>query len=191
MLIIKGEKTYMKKSVQIAIVVFIGVVIVLFLGVTLLSNRNYIDKDIFADISYMYSYENLKEEKGTQLKEMQMNMDGKTVWVVSLDGMHIVYSYLEDSDKPGAFMWAQIDSEAYTFGEQSVVVGMTRKDIEKIMRGAKRPQPSISACNVLISQENVQQKTSEDYYDDNYSYGMGFVYDEKDCVEYILLYKGL
>ena len=191
MLIIKGEKTYMKKSVQIAIVVFIGVVIVLFLGVTLLSNRNYIDKDIFADISYMYSYENLKEEKGTQLKEMQMNMDGKTVWVVSLDGMHIVYSYLEDSDKPGAFMWAQFNSEAYTFGTQSVVVGMTRKDIEKIMRGAKRPQPSISACNVLISQENVQQKTSEDYYDDNYSYGMGFVYDEKDCVEYILLYKGL
>ncbi len=181
----------MKKSTKITIAVFIGVVIMLILGVALLSNRNYINRAIFADVSYMYSYENLKEEKGTQLKEMQMNMDGKTVWVVSLDGIHIVYSYLEDSDKPGAFMWAQIDSEAYTFGKQSVVVGMTRKDIEKIMRGAKRPQPSISECNVLISQEDVQQKTSEDYYDDNYRYGMGFVYDEKDCVEYILLYKGL
>lgn len=185
------EEFTMKRSTKITIAVFIGVVIMLILGVTLLSNRNYIKSDIFADISYMYSYENLKAEKGTQLKQMQMNLDDKTVWAVSLDGMCVVYSCLEDSDKPGAFMWAQIDSEAYTFGEQSVVVGMTRKDIEKIMRGAKRPQPSISACNVLISQEDVQQKTSEDYYDDNYSYGMGFVYDEKDCVEYILLYKGL
>ena len=132
--------------------------------------------------------ENLKEEKGAALKEELVNDD---MWVAAFDNIKVIYHYETDTNTVGHFMWAQIDNAEHKFGEQQLAVGMSRETIEKALKNSKRPKPCILECELFDSEGNVYKGITEDYYDDEYEYGMGFVFDEEDYVKYIRIYIGL
>lgn len=179
-----------RKSGKRIIIIIILLALLLVVSALLLiyKYKNYINNDIFGDIRYIFQYENLKEEKGEVLKEELVNDD---MWVAVFDDIKVIYHYETDTNTVGHFMWAQIDNAEYKFGEQQLAVGMSKETIEKALKNSKRPKPCILECELFDSECNVYKGITEDYYDDEYEYGMGFVFDEEDCVKYIRIYLGL
>lgn len=176
-----------KRKVILCIPAIVIILLIFFL-MRILLNKNYIDNDVFGNIRYIFKYENLKEERGKILKEELVN---DNMWVVIYDDIKVVYNYQTDTNTVGRFMWAQIDNDEYKFGEQEIAVGMSRECVEKALKNSKRPEPCIQECDLFDPEGNVHKGITEDYYDDVYDYGMGFVYDEDDCVKYIRIYFGL
>ncbi len=170
-----------KKAFGIFLIINIIVVSVLLIREIL--HRNYIRENFFEDICYIYNSEDLKEEKGQPLLTTWVG-EKQALELVVYDDIVVAYS------KSGEFVWAQINDETYTFGNKKLAVGMTREHVEKAMKNSKRPSPIANQATVCDSEGEIQRKTSEDYYDDFYENGLGFVYDENDCVEYIyILYE--
>ncbi|MGN0130932.1 MAG: hypothetical protein ACI4AA_00650 [Lachnospiraceae bacterium] len=177
-----------KKIMIIVLALLLVVIILIIILVRMLSNKNYIDNDVFGDVRYIFQYENLKEEKGEVLKEKLVNAD---MWLAVFDDIKVLYHYQTDTNTVGHFMWAQIDNDEYKFGKQQLAAGMSRETIEKALKNSKRPEPCIQECELFDSEGNVYEGITEDYYDDVYDYGMGFVFDKDDCVKYIRIYFGL
>lgn len=145
-------------------------------------HRNYIGENFFEDIRYIYNSEDLKEEKGEPLLTTWAG-ENQALKLVAYDDIVVAYS------EAGGFVWAQINDETYTFGGKKLAVGMTREQVEKAMKNSKRPNPIAWQATVCDSEGEIQRKTSENYYDDFYHNGLGFVYDENDCIEYIYIWR--
>lgn len=164
------------------IFLIINIIVVSALLIWEILHRNYIGENFFEDILYIYNDDALKEEKG---QPVQTIWTGENRWLelVVYDDIVVAYS------KTDGFLWAQINDETYTFGGKKLAVGMTREQVEKAMKNSKRPNPIAWQATVCDSEGEIQRKTSENYYDDFYHNGLGFVYDENDCVEYIYIWR--
>lgn len=139
------------------------------------------------NVRYIYNYENLKAEKGEPIREMMVKRNDPN-WVVIYDDITVVYDYHKLSEDR-YFMWAQINSDTYMFGNKKIAVGMSRERIEKILRNSKRPIIPEDKMRLYDAEGELQYRIVEKYYNDNYDFGLGFVYDENDCVEYIYWLK--
>ncbi len=122
--------------------------------------------------------------------EVSIGKDNE-IWLVIYDDIEIVYDYQYKDNRIGHFCWAQIDNEAYLFGNKKIAVGMSREQVEKILKNAKRPRPAVEGHRYFDLEGKMWKEIAESYYDNMCEYGLGFVYDENDCVKYIYIWKGL
>lgn len=180
----------MKKVIVILIIIIIPAAIVL---INLFLHKNYLDADTFKDVRYIYQYANLREEKGKPVEEMAVRVtDDAQIWLVVYDDIAVVYAYYPENMQIGYFMHARISNDTYTFGNKKIAVGMSREQVERILKNSKRPKPAVDELYVDLRGEKLEQpQVLEDYFDDDYENGLGFVYDENDCVEYIYVYDSI
>ena len=176
------------KKMKIMLCILTVIIIIVIIRAGLLFNKNYLNSDVFGSVRYIFEYKNLKEKRGEILNEKLVN---DSMWIVIFDDIKVIYHYQANSNRVSYFMWAQIDNDEYKFGEQKIAVGMSREYVERVLKNAKRPNPCIKECYLFDEEGNVYKGITEDYYDNEYDYGMGFVYDEDDCVKYIRIYFGL
>lgn len=180
----------MKKVIVILIIIIIILAAVILINLFL--HKNYLDANTFEDVRYVYNYENLKSAKGEPVREMAVGIaEDDQIWLVVYDDITVEYMYIPEKKHVGYFLRAQTDNDAYVFGNEKIAVGMSREQVEKILKNAKRPKPTGTvSCYYNIGREKLEQpQIIEEYFDDSYEHGLGFVYGENDCVEYIYIYN--
>lgn len=155
-------------------------------------HRNYISKEIFENIDYIYRYDDLRRERSGEYEEkIVYTKDGFPVWLVYCDDIKVLYDYDEDKGKVLRFMYAQTSDSSYIFGEKGIRVGMERDTAEKILKNAKKPKPNPHRELIIDDMGETGYQDVFGYYDDIYDYGMGIIYDDDDKISHILPYLGL
>lgn len=180
----------MKKVKKISGILIMIIMILVFITlVWIISQRNYIGENFFKNISYIYRVEDLKAEKGEPVKDTiaTISKDYQVRLIVYDD---IVVAYRWSDGMSHGVAWTQISNDTYTFGGKKLAVGISREQVEKVLKNSKRPSPMVHWNYFYDSEGEIQRKTTEEYFDDFYENGLGFAYDENDCVEYIYILNG-
>lgn len=183
----------MKKIIKISICSAIIFMAILFgLKIEKYLHKNYISREIFEGIDYIYRYEDLIREKEGEYKEKVVYAEnGDERWLVYCDDIKVVYWYDMEEKTVGDFMYAQVDDGKYVFGEKGLRVGMNKEIVEKILKNSKIATPNPASKRVFDNEGTLHFQSGTIYFDDTYWNGMGIFYDEENNVEKILIYRGL
>lgn len=155
-------------------------------------HKNYISREIFENIHYIYQYDDLIREKEGEYKEkIVYNVLGDPMWLVYCDDIKVVYDYNAEKEKIMGFMYAQVDDGKYVFGEKGLRVGMNKETVEKILANSRISTPNPDSHRVFDNEGTPYYQMGTGYYDDTYDKGLGIFYDEENNVEKILIFSGL
>lgn len=157
-------------------------------------HKNYISREIFESVDYIYRYKALtRERRGEYEEKIVYTKDDIPVWLVDCGDIKVLYRYDADECKASYFMYAQTTDSSYIFGEEGIRIGMDRKAVEKILKKSKKSSPWPHQHLIIDDMEETsyQEQDVYEYFDDIYDYGMGFLYDDNDKVSRIFLYLGL
>lgn len=132
----------MKRLIKISIGLII-VSMVIFFGIKIEENshKNYISRDIFESINYIYGYYGYnsltRERRGEYEEKIVYTKARIPVWLVDCGDISVLYGY--DIDK-GIVLdfaaYAQTTDSSYIFGEKGIQVGMDRDAVEKILENS-------------------------------------------------------
>lgn len=183
----------MKRMIKISVCLIIASMVIFFgFKIEKYFHKNYISSEIFESINYIYRYEALtREKRGEYEEKIVYTKNGIPVWLVDCGDIKVLYGYNADNETILGFMFAQITDSSYTFGEKGIRIGMDRDAVEKILKNSKKPIPNPHQELII---DNIEETSYQDvfgYYDDNYGFGMGIIYDGNDKVCHISLYLGL
>lgn len=168
------------------------IVSMVLIGINQYSHKNYISKEIFENIRYIYHYDDLIREKhGEYQEKIVYNKSGYPCWLVDCGDVKVLYDYGEDSADVLRFMYAQITDSSYLFGGKGIRVGMDRDAAEKILKNAKKPTPDPYPILIIDDRGETHYQDAFGYYDDIYDWGMGIIYDENNNISHILPWYGL
>lgn len=186
----------MKKIHNVALIVlsvFIVVIVTFFcIKLEKNQNKNYISKEIFENVKYIYHYDDLIRERDKEYQEKVVyNKSGYPLWLVDCGDIKVLYDYDEDREDASYFLRAQTSDSSYLFGEKGIRVGMDRDTAEKILKNAKKPTPDPDSMLIIDDRGATNYQEVFGYYDDVYDYGMGIIYNEDNKISHILLYLGL
>lgn len=183
----------MKRIVKISICLAIIVMVILFgIKIERYLHRNYISREIFENIAYIYRYEDLiREKEGEYIENIVYTKEGNPVWLVYCNDIQVLYHYDTDGKKVLGFMYAQTSDSSYMFGEKGIQIGMDRDEVEKILKNSKKTKPNPHQELVVDGIAKTSYQDVLGYYDDIYDYGMGIIYDDHDKIRHISLYLGL
>ena len=155
-------------------------------------HKNYISREIFESINYIYQYDDLLREKEGEYKEkIVYNVLGDPMWLVYCDDIKVVYDYNAEKEKIMGFMYAQVDDSKYVFGEKGLRVGMNKETVKKILANSRISTPNPNSFRVFDNEGTPYYQMGTGYYDDTYDKGLGIFYDEENNVEKILIFSGL
>ena len=188
-----GKEYIMKRMIKVSICFVIILMVALF-GIKLEKylHKNYISREIFENIHYIYQYGDLIREKEGEYKEkIVYNVLGDPMWLVYCDDIKVVYDYNAEKEKIMGFMYAQVDDGKYVFGEKGLRVGMNKETVEKILANSRISTPNPDSHRVFDNEGTPYYQMGTGYYDDTYDKGLGIFYDEENNVEKILIFSGL
>lgn len=155
-------------------------------------HKNYISREIFESINYIYQYDDLIREKEGEYKEkIVYNVLGYPMWLVYCDDIKVVYGYDAEKKKVLGFRYAQVDDGKYVFGEKGLRVGMNKETVKKILANSQIATPNPDSFRVFDNEGTPYYQMGTGYYDDTYDKGLGIFYDEENNVEKILIFSGL
>lgn len=183
----------MKRMIKIsACLIIISIAILFGIRIEKHFHKNYITREIFESIDYIYQYEDLlREKEGEYTEKLVYTKEGNPAWLVYCSDIQVLYHYNIDEKKVLDFMYAQTSSSSYIFGEKGIQIGMSRDIVEKILKYSKNPKPNPHQELVIDNIEKTSYQDVIGYYDDIYSYGMGIIYDDNNKIRHISLYLGL
>ncbi|MCH5264072.1 MAG: hypothetical protein J1F42_14280 [Lachnospiraceae bacterium] len=155
-------------------------------------HKNYISREIFESINYIYQYDDLiREKEGEYEEKIVYNVLGYPMWLVYCDDIKVVYGYDAEKKKVLDFRYAQVDDSKYVFGEKGLRVGMNKETVKKILANSRIATPNPDSFRVFDNEGTPYYQMGTGYYDDTYWNGLGILYDEENNVEKILIFKGL
>ena len=188
-----GKEYIMKRMIKVSICFVIILMVALF-GIKLEKylHKNYISREIFENIHYIYQYDDLIREKEGEYKEKIMyTVYGDERRLVYCDDIKVVYGYDAEKGQVMDFRYAQVDDSKYVFGEKGLRVGMNKETVEKILANSQISTPNPDSFRVFDNEGIPYYQMGTGYYDDTYWNGLGILYDEENNVEKILIFRGL
>lgn len=183
----------MKRWIKISVcLIIVSMVIFFSIKIEKNSHKNYISRDIFESIDYIYGYNSLtRERRGEYEKKIVYTKAGIPVWLVDCGDIRVLYHYVDESTA-SYFCYAQTTDSSYIFGEKGIQVGMDRDAVERILENSKKPTPDPDPRLIIDDMGETSYQDVFAYFDDIYDYGLGFIYDDDDNkVSHILLFFGL
>ena len=155
-------------------------------------HKNYISREIFESIHYIYQYDDfIREKEGEYEEKIVYNVLGYPMWLVYCDDIKVVYGYDAEKKKVLGFRYAQVDDSKYVFGEKGLRVGMNKETVKKILANSRISTPNPNSFRVFDNEGTPYYQMGTGYYDDTYDKGLGIFYDEENNVEKILIFSGL
>lgn len=188
-----GKEYIMKRMIKVSIC-FVIILMAILLGIKLEKylHKNYISREIFESINYIYQYDDLIREKEGEYKEKIMyTVYGDERRLVYCDDIKVVYGYDAEKKKVLGFRYAQVDDSKYVFGEKGLRVGMNKETVKKILANSQIATPNPNSFRVFDNEGTPYYQMGTGYYDDTYWNGLGILYDEENNVEKILIFRGL
>lgn len=186
---------WMMKNKKFKMCLCLFIILISVLSVMILTKhfrKNYITKDIFDNISYIFEYKDFVREKEGEYKEKIVYAEnGDEMWLVYCDDIKVIYWYDMETGKIKDFMYAHVDDSKYVFGEKGLRVGMSKKEVEKILADSQIATPNPHEERIFDNEGTRYYQMGTGYYDDDYWNGMGILYDEEDNVEKIVIHRGL
>lgn len=189
----KKEDCYRKQEGGGKMIVFflIGVASLLFfLTCFLFVRANYLEKE---EVSEKLSYVWHLEANETDV-EINFEDENGYIWTISEGEQANIFSYkCEYNGKMcGGKAFIQITSPEISIGPKSISLGMKKDEVARILKNSRltTPTPTV-VVYVLDEYGEVTEQRIDNYYDDNFGYWIGFVYDNADCVKYIFIGFGL
>lgn len=183
-----------KKRTAVIIICLLMVLAAIWGGVKIEKyiHKNYISREIFESINYIYQYDDLIREKEGEYKEKIMyTVYGDERRLVYCDDIKVVYGYDAEKKKVLGFRYAQVDDSKYVFGEKGLRVGMNKETVKKILANSQISTPNPDSFRVFDNEGIPYYQMGTGYYDDTYWNGLGILYDEENNVEKILIFRGL
>ena len=184
-----------KKRTAVIIICLLMVLAAIWGGVKIEKyiHKNYISREIFESINYIYQYDDLiREKEGEYEEKIVYNVLGDpTMWLVYCDDIKVVYGYDAEKKKVLGFRYAQVDDSKYVFGEKGLRVGMNKETVKKILANSQIATPNPDSFRVFDNEGTPYYQMGTGYYDDTYWNGLGILYDEENNVEKILIFRGL
>ena len=183
----------MKRMIKVSICFVIILMAILF-GIKLEKyfHKNYISREIFESIYYIYQYDDLiREKEGEYEEKIMYTVYGDERRLVYCDDIKVVYGYDAEKGKVMDFRYAQVDDSKYVFGEKGLRVGMNKETVEKILANSQISTPNPDSFRVFDNEGIPYYQMGTGYYDDTYWNGLGILYDEENNVEKILIFRGL
>ena len=188
-----GKEYKMKRMIKVSIC-FVIILMAILLGIKLEKyfHKNYISREIFESINYIYQYDDLiREKEGEYEEKIVYNVLGDPMWLVYCDDIKVVYDYNAEKEKIMGFMYAQVDDSKYVFGEKGLRVGMNKETVKRILANSRISTPNPNSFRVFDNEGTPYYQMGTGYYDDTYDKGLGIFYDEENNVEKILIFSGL
>ena len=188
-----GKEYIMKRMIKVSIC-FVIILMAILLGIKLEKyfHKNYISREIFENINYIYQYDDLiREKEGEYEEKIMYTVYGDERRLVYCDDIKVVYGYDAEKKKVLDFRYAQVDDSKYVFGEKGLRVGMNKETVEKILANSQISTPNPDSFRVFDNEGIPYYQMGTGYYDDTYWNGLGILYDEENNVEKILIFRGL
>ena len=188
-----GKEYIMKRMIKVSIC-FVIILMAILLGIKLEKyfHKNYISREIFENINYIYQYDDLiREKEGEYEEKIMYTVYGDERRLVYCDDIKVVYGYDAEKKKVLGFRYAQVDDGKYVFGEKGLRVGMNKETVEKILANSRIATPNPDSFRVFDNEGTPYYQMGTGYYDDTYWNGLGILYDEENNVEKILIFRGL
>ena len=182
-----------KKMIVIYIICFIFILVV-FTKLVLDKKNNYIDDTSSFKEVYMKYGDYLKEKDKTLDMKKRFGKFSTEYDVEELvkedNGVEYVFA-ISDNDVyiNNHLLYVAVKSNEYVFGKQKVSVGNSKEKIEKIFKNSRRPKPDKGKMAFYDCDKEVVADV-EEYCNDDASFTVGFVFDEKDYVKVIYLGPG-
>ena len=188
-----GKEYIMKRMIKVSIC-FVIILMAILLGIKLEKyfHKNYISREIFENINYIYQYDDLiREKEGEYEEKIMYTVYGDERRLVYCDDIKVVYGYDAEKKKVLDFRYAQVDDSKYVFGEKGLRVGMNKETVEKILANSQISTPNPDSFRVFDNEGIPYYQMGTGYYDDTYWNGLGILYDEENNVEKIMIFRGL